>query len=117
MQVVICWHSYLLEVQEVQQLDAESRQPLPCALPNWTVPCLKILQVVRGYMGDQEAKQFFDSPTPFDILGTGWVGGEPHWGRARASWLSEDGQAGMQAGSEDLRASQVWVMGCCKVPC
>ncbi len=29
------------------------------------------LQVVRGYVGDQEAKPVFDGPTPFDILGTG----------------------------------------------
>eukprot|EP00967_Tisochrysis_lutea_P046717 scaffold56822_cov20-Tisochrysis_lutea.AAC.1 len=27
------------------------------------------LRVIRGYIGDREAKSVFDSPTPFDILG------------------------------------------------
>lgn len=31
-----------------------------------------LLQVLRGYVGDREAKPVFDSPTPFDVLGTGY---------------------------------------------
>lgn len=31
-----------------------------------------LAQVLRGYVGDKEAKPVFDSPTPFDILGTGY---------------------------------------------
>ena len=30
------------------------------------------IQVVRGYVGDQQSKPVFDSPTPFDVLGTGY---------------------------------------------
>ena len=30
------------------------------------------MQVVRGYVGDQQSKPVFDSPTPFDVLGTGY---------------------------------------------
>lgn len=31
-----------------------------------------VLQVVRGYVGDREAKPVFQGSTPFDILGTGY---------------------------------------------
>jgi len=30
------------------------------------------LQVVRGYVGDRDAKPVFQGSTPFDILGTGY---------------------------------------------
>ena len=33
---------------------------------------LSLLQVIRGYLGDREAKSVFNSPTPFDILGLGY---------------------------------------------
>jgi len=31
-----------------------------------------VQEVIRGYIGDREAKSVFDSPTPFDILGLGY---------------------------------------------
>jgi len=31
-----------------------------------------VQEVVRGYMGDRDSKPVFDSPTPFDVLGTGY---------------------------------------------
>ncbi len=30
-----------------------------------------VQEVLRGYVGDSQAKPVFDSPTPFDVLGTG----------------------------------------------
>ena len=29
-------------------------------------------QVIRGYVGDSASKPIYDSPTPFDVLGTGF---------------------------------------------
>ena len=29
-------------------------------------------QVLRGYVGDSASKPVYDSPTPFDVLGTGY---------------------------------------------
>lgn len=31
-----------------------------------------VQEVARGYVGDQTAKQVYESPTPFDVLGTGF---------------------------------------------
>jgi hypothetical protein len=31
------------------------------------------MQVIRGYIGDKDGKPVFDTPTPFDVLGTGWA--------------------------------------------
>lgn len=30
------------------------------------------MKVIRGYFGDKSGKPIYDSPTPFDVLGTGY---------------------------------------------
>lgn len=37
---------------------------------NW-LP-IESFQVIRGYFGDKSSKQIYDSPNPFDVLGTGY---------------------------------------------
>ena len=43
----------------------------PLTPPTSPLPC-PLLKVIRGYVGDKDAKPIFESPTPFDIIGSGY---------------------------------------------
>jgi hypothetical protein len=63
---ITCSHNSI-QRQELQLTQILGSNTLPLAL------LLQLLsQVLRGYVGDREAKPVFQGSTPFDILGTGY---------------------------------------------